>query len=328
MSTLLDGDAGGRITVGLLSAKQLSSFECLIPKGIMELVLTRPGDYIVIGAAFDRVPGGVLIAAADAEVPGGVVIVHIIVAQDFRRRGAAKKLLYELLSGLPAADAMGRLVCLFAPETAAIEDDPTCHFFTNMGFTITQSVGGVYRTRLGALAALPFWQQAYEAETQYVSVAGLPAGALSAFNRDVALRLNLMRPPFEESDLLPDVSHVIFDQGQIMGIAAVTGSGGVMELSWFYCDNNAKSLLPGLIRAVYNAAVTSWPQETPLRIAAVTDASANLAKKLCPASGFYPYFDAANSIMELQIAALAEKAQEEFMTGSKDVLAWWKSVTE
>jgi GNAT superfamily N-acetyltransferase len=321
-------EMGGEIITGLLSESQFTDFAWLIPTGIMDLLVHRAGDYIVIGAATDNLPCGVLIAAASSDAPGGINIVYLCVAPDFRRRGIATKLINRLVRGLSAYDDPTEVFYSFALTANTPEDDPACALLRGLGFTVTMSSGGVYRTTVGALEDLSFWKQPIADKTAYIPVSKLPKGALADFSRKIMVKLGLRLPPFPEVGLLEDISHILVIDGHTEGIAAVQETDVALEISWLYCPNEYIRYLPDLVRSMYQEAIKEWPNDTPLRIAAVADASSKLAKKLCPESDFFPYYDAEVDLATLRTEKLVTERKAQLLDESQDALIWWNSIVK
>jgi ribosomal protein S18 acetylase RimI-like enzyme len=320
-------EIGGEIATGLLSESQFSNFAWLIPTGIMDLLVQRAGDYIVIGAVSDNLPCGVIIAAASQNEPGSIKIVYLCVAPDYRRKGIATELINRLVSGLSTYDDTTKIFYSFALMAKTPENDPACSLLRGLGFTVTESSGGVYRTTVGALEDLPFWKQPIADKTAYIPVSKLPKGALADFSRKIMSKLGLRLPPFSEVGLIENVSHVLVIDGRTEGIAAVKEADGVLEISWLYCPNEHIRYLPDLVRSMYQEAIKEWPNETPLRIAAVADASSKLAKKLCPESAFFPYYDATVNLATLRTGMLAAERKNQLLDESRDELVWWNNIT-
>jgi ribosomal protein S18 acetylase RimI-like enzyme len=319
----------GEITTGLLSGSQFDSFGWLIPSGILDLLKSREGDYIVIGAVLDDSPCGVLIATPSYDTPGSIEIIELCVGPDFRRRGVAKRLLGELIGGLSAYDNAAKISYTISPPAEKPEEYPVYIFLSGMGFTIARSEGGIYRTTLGALAELPFWQNpdSEGSASAYIPVSKLPSGTLGEFTRIAMVRLDLALPPFTANGLLADISHVLVIEGQPAGIVAMSENNGALDVSWLYCPGEHIRYLPDLIRAAYKAAIEAWPKETLLNVDAVVDASSKLAKKLCPEAHFYPYYVATADIKELRTNVMAEKRKAELLGESKGTLSWWENIT-
>jgi GNAT superfamily N-acetyltransferase len=298
----------------------MTDFEWLIPADFTDIIENERGRYIVMGAILDGIPSGVIISGLSFGDDGAYAeIVHLCVAPDFRRRGVGRKLVHELAGGLTEAGGIDKLCCDFPNDEGAIA------FFAALDFDIMASEGGVYLTTIGALANISFWNQGANSGTEYIPISDLPAGSLAEFKRRSMNKLGLLMPPFAEKGLLPDMSYVFVSSGRVEGIAAMSESGGVLELSWLYCSSEYIKHLPELLRSVYHKILAEWPEKTPLRIAAVTESSAKLAKKLCPDDDFYPNFVAKINLDLWQIHTLAGQRQAELMAESNSALDWWNA---
>jgi GNAT superfamily N-acetyltransferase len=327
MSNKRFDEVSGEITAGLLAGGQFIKFAWLIPPGVLDLLKSREGDYIIIGAAFRGFPCGVLVATSSSNEEGDVKILYLCVGPDFRRRGVATKLFDELIRGLSLYDDKTKIFYPFTLTSKSPEKDSGCLLLTGMGFTITKSGGGIYRTTLGALEESSFWEQPISDTRPYIPISKLPKGALADFSKRIMHKFGMILPPFTKVNLLADLSHVIVSHGRIEGIAAVTKNAGVLEISWLYCPGEHIRYMPDLVRMVHREAIKTWPQETPLRIAAVAEASAKLAEKLCPESDFYPYYDAEASLAALITGAAEAKHKSDLMNESRYLLYWWKNIT-
>jgi hypothetical protein len=327
MSAGSDADTKGEVTTGLIAAVKFIKFAWLIPPGIMDLLESRAGDYIVIGAAFRDFPCGVLVAAPSSGEQDSVKILYLCVGSDFRRKGIATKLFDELIRGLSLYDDKTKIFYPYTLTSESPEKDPSCLLLTGMGFTVTKSEGGIYRTTLGALEGRPFWEQPISDKRPYIPVSKLPKGALADFSKRIMRKLDLFLPPFTKANMIAELSYVIAIGGRIEGIAVVTETSGVLEIPWLYCPGEHIRYLPDLVRVVHQAAIKTWSQETPLRIAAVAEASAKLAEKLCPESDYYPYYDAEADLAALRNGAKEAEHRSELMDESRYLLDWWKSIT-
>ncbi|MDR2156383.1 MAG: GNAT family N-acetyltransferase [Clostridiales Family XIII bacterium] len=309
------------IHISVLDRETFAHFGSLMPSGILDLAIRKPGDCIVLGAAADGEPCGALVAAPGAD---GVRLTHVFVAPFFRGRGICSKLLDRLVIGLPGMPG-AKLSWLFTQSAKDQNRDPWLNRFSEKGFRIFAS-GGLFKTTLGALGDLPFWRQGLGGrdDGRHESVlpfSGLNAEALREFNERTAHALDLSALPYNEGDALPGISHVFISDGRIKGIAAVTGGPDLLRLSWLYSESVYAKHLPDLLRTVYGAAAADCASDTAVHIAAVSEASRKLCEKLCPPDSFRPSFRVEADIGTLRARAQARAALDRL----SDIggIPWW-----
>jgi GNAT superfamily N-acetyltransferase len=304
----------------MLDGESVTIFKQLIPADILDLIVQRPGAYIVLGGASEGAPCGVVVVAPGV---GGADLAHMYVVPEQRGKGVGSRLLDELVMGLPAMPE-AKLRCLFAPDDERRDLDPTVRYLSRRGFDIEESESGVYRTTLGALARIDFWRQEAAVSPEIVPLSGLPFGAASDFGKRVTRALDLAARPYAEHGLLPDISHALLTDGRVEAIVAVTEDAGALILSWLYCDNGHVKHLPGLLRATYGAATRIKSPDTELRFSAMGGPSMNLGAKLCPPDSFKPLLMAEANIRALKTDVLAKIKIDELT--SNDDLSWWDNL--
>jgi GNAT superfamily N-acetyltransferase len=301
----------------MLDRESLADFGPLIPSGLFDLAVRRPGDYIVLGAAAEGEPCGALVAAPELD---GIGLTHLFVAPSFRGRGICSRLMDRLVAGLPEMPG-AKLSCLFAQSAKERSLDPVCGCLSHKGFRIA-AFGGLFKTTLGALGGLSFWQQSAGDRAGALPFSALDAEDLKDFNKRTMRSLDLRALPYREADALPDLSHAFIADGRIKGIAAVTGGADAIRFSWLYSESPYTKYLPELLRAVYGAALAGRGPDTAVQIAAINETSLKLCEKLCPPDGFYPLLKAEADIGTLRARAPA-KAAIGRLAAADDGMSWW-----
>jgi GNAT superfamily N-acetyltransferase len=286
------------IEIGRVPAGSGGAFAGVIPEGWRTRILSAPDDCIVLGAVAGGRPAGALIASLSAEADVLADILYLYVAEGFRRLGVATRLVDGLALALPAGGADGiRFVFSGGPA--------------EWGFCLAGGAeprllpGGVFRTTLGAVAAETFFaSKIRETDSEiYLPLPAVAAAELSGFFAGQDMRASL----FPVEAFLPE-SRVIFAEGRVVGLAAVSGGNRGLDFFWLGCDKHYAVLLPGLIKNVFASLKASFPAETPVTISAITPASEKLVRRLVPGAEKTPQYEAAASLLRWQIEAEARVA--------------------
>jgi GNAT superfamily N-acetyltransferase len=267
----------------------------------MTLIQSAPDDYILLGAVAEGRPAGALIASLSTEADVLLDVLYLYVAETFRRRGAATRLIDALSLRLPAGGPDG-IRFVFSPERDAFDIDgfAILCFLWSRGMDCRLLPGGTFRTTLSAAAAGTFFASGIRRGDSeiYLPVNGIREADLSAFFAWQDMRLSAFSP----DAFLPE-SRVIFADGKVVGLAAVSQADGGVELSWLGCDRDYAALLPGLIKNTFAALRISYPEETPVTLRAIHAASEKLASRLLPDTAFRPLYEANTSLLRWQIDA-------------------------
>jgi GNAT superfamily N-acetyltransferase len=286
------------IEIGRVPAGAGAAFAGVIPGGWRTRILAAPDDDIVLGAVVGGRPVGALIASLSGEADVLVDVLYLYAAEAFRRIGVATRLVDALALALPAGGADG-IRFVFSGGPGARE------FCLAGGAEPRLLPGGVFRTTLGVVAAETFFaSKIRETDSEiYLPLPAVAAAELAGFFTGQDMRASL----FPVETFLPE-SRVIFAEGKVVGLAAVSGGIGGLDFFWLGCDKHFAVLLPGLIKNVFASLKASFPAETPVTISAITPAPEKLVLRLVPGAERMPQYEAAASLLRWKIEAEARAA--------------------
>jgi hypothetical protein len=256
----------------------------------------------------------------------GTRLLHLFTVPELRRRGIASGLLNAFVDGLPLSLSAGAMRYAFAATEGDATENGLLQFLTHRGFAFTETDGGLYRTTLGALSDASFWKKPFTPSPDYVPLSKMTAFSVREFNRKTVHRLAMMAEPYAEEGLLPEISHALVLDGVMEGIAAVSARGGGMEVVWLYCIPQYTARIPGLLKAVYQVAIRSYPPEAPLCISAINSSSEGLVEKLCPDAEKIPLIEAEASYDSQRVRSIATAELRALDTESESDLLWWKNL--
>jgi hypothetical protein len=279
------------IEIGRVPAGAGGAFAGVIPEGWRTRILSAPDDCIVLGAVVGGCPAGALIASLSAEADVLVDVMYLYAAEAFRRIGVATRLVDALALALPAGGADG-IRFVFSGGQGGRE-------FCLAGCAEPRLLpGGVFRTTLSAAAAEAFFaSRVRETDSEiYLPLPAVAAAELSGFFAGQDMRASL----FPVETFLPE-SRVIFAEGKVVGLAAVSGGAGGLDFFWLGCDKHYAVFLPGLIKNVFASLKASFPAETPVTISAITPVPEKLVRRLVPGAEKTPQYEATASLLRWKI---------------------------
>jgi len=164
------------------------------------------------------------------------------------------------------------------------ENAETERLFVENGFVISHSEQAIYEFTVGELAENSFWKsEARDTEGTEI-LENVPEVLLKKL--DVTLSLSSAGIPIE----LPidwqmydnKLSTAYIKNGEIEGILLIERLGEAISLAFVYVNPGLAAAMPAMLYRSGNLAITTLPPETKVSLAAISNASEKLTKKLFP----------------------------------------------
>lgn len=261
------------IQYGLISKVQETAFLPLIPEGCPSL--SENGIY-AIGAVKDARACGVLVFRADEMTAD---ILHLAVAEPFRRQGIANGLIDFL-----CRSAWETATAVISSFSAPDRDDPMCRLLIRRGdFTLEETEDYICRISCKDLdevelpAALPAGSRI---EPFYKLRPNMQSRFFSELKEDNAeFARGLQR---DQDQMLKSLCLCVTNESEVQAAVFCNNQDGNVLLSFVYASPNHTRALIALLARLRELLLKAADKVPYLQIAAVTPQSRKLIDKLLP----------------------------------------------
>ena len=270
------------MTTFALTPETVQAFYPLLPQ--KDILPDPEAGLIVLGAAEEhdgdplQACGALVMRAVDEETWS---ISWLLVAPDFRRRGAGAALL-SLAEEIAAATDM-HLWCVFseAPDDGA--QGSLHRLFAARGYALVNSESRAYSISLKDMARESFFQRESKPVAGLKPLNEVPADVIAAMTRDLTKKGVLYVDPISSKWALGDISLVFMNNDAPAACVIFAQAGeNTVQLSYVYADAASSMRLPMFLLKAHELLQKKFGPETELTIPCVTESSRKLVEKLLP----------------------------------------------
>ena len=208
----------------------------------------------------------------------GVELQWVCVADDWRRHGVARRLVAALCEDAADAPLVDTVRVLLSSQ-----DEAAAALLRRCGFRVQASGYDEFSFPLSAIQQGTFLSRpvAYGGKIQPLGT--VPKDAVDVFNARIKAGEKLSGvEPIRMQEYDSTLSLCCLSGGSIVGAVLVAPRGGALELSWLYADATQPRAAAALLQQAAGVALRLYPDETRVHLAALTEQSEALVRKLLP----------------------------------------------